>query len=116
METTTASKRKTMELLGRKLERLLGMSGATQEELSLKVGYSNNSMISQIISGEKMPSVQKLHAIADFFNIPANYLLDDVDYSAQDMELLIRVHEMIRNRETHPLYHASLRMHGINSK
>lgn len=104
-----AEKRRYRCIVGRKILKLIKIRGCTYDEVAMAAGYTSNSMISQAISGDKLPSPMRLAKIADFFGIPEAYLSDDIDYDADDLRLIAGVHKMIRNKHTaraHPHYDA----------
>lgn len=115
---TDVDRARYAKTVGTKIARLIAMKEAegdkcTYMDVALAAGYSSNSMISQIISGDKLPSISRLQKIAGYFDLPANYLLDDVDYTVEDLRLITATHKMIKNKKSDPLYAAALRMHNI---
>lgn len=66
-------------LLGKKVRRLREEAGLTQSELALIVGLSNSSkgVISEVESGKKIPKVEVILQLADYFGVSTDYLLRD---------------------------------------
>ena len=107
-------KKSYMKIVGAKLEKLISMKpGCTQEDVALAAGYSSNSMINQAIKGLKMIPPNRLNKIASFFGLPEGYLSNEIEYSESDLKILVAVHDMISNKETHPHYSAIIKLLNI---
>lgn len=66
-------------LLGKKVRELREKAGLSQTELALIVGLSNRSkgVISEIESGKKIPKVEVILQLANYFSVSTDYLLRD---------------------------------------
>lgn len=105
-----------IELIARKIEQLMRITGDTQEDIALKAGYSNNSMINQIIKRRlKGPSLHSAKKLAEAYGLPGGYLLDNTEYDDEDIKLIIAVHDMIRrkNSDSEFFYGAVKKLMGI---
>jgi len=66
------------EILSTNLQRLISARGIDQRELALKIGVSDSS-VSQWISGEKYPRIDKIQLLADYFNVQRSDLTEEQD-------------------------------------
>jgi len=58
--------------------------GMTQMELAQKIGYTSSASVSEVESGIKAPSMDKLQLIADTLDVPVSLLVTPVQYDSTD--------------------------------
>lgn len=56
---------------------LRSRSGLTLKELASELGYSAHGYISELESGNKLPSLELVVKLADFFDVSTDQLLRD---------------------------------------
>ena len=83
--------------IGKNVGTLVEMTpGMTNEKLAELLHYKESSgFISEVRAGRKTPSVPKLHAIEDIFNLPRGKLLEDKEYTEKEIKLLQLVSQII---------------------
>jgi len=81
--------------IGQRIKDLRGIHSMTQMDLAYRLGYESTGMISQIENGLKGMSLSKLRKCAEIFNVPMSKLLDDKEYSKEDMETLKKFIEVL---------------------
>lgn len=86
--------------IGRKIRSLREVAGITQEELALRVGYTNNSMISQIESGGKEPSVGQIKELAAALNVPVHMIVDENEYTEQELKAYISLRRLFQDERS----------------
>lgn len=65
----------TKKIFSQNLTRLLERSGFTQLDLANKMNVAA-STVSSWCSGEKMPRMDKVERMAQFFDVPTSYLIE----------------------------------------
>lgn len=65
---------KLSEIVGQRINTLLGEQNKLQKELAQYLGVKDN-VISYFCSGSRIPNVEQVTRIAEFFNTTADYLL-----------------------------------------
>jgi transcriptional regulator with XRE-family HTH domain len=78
-------------ILGTKLKNLRKLHNLTQIELSQKLGFSER-YIAKIESGVK-PSMEAFKKLADFFDVPIEYLVSDNEKAP--LALLVKNEELL---------------------
>lgn len=71
------SRGQTIQRFGEKLRLLRSRSGLTLKELASELGYSAHGYISELESGNKLPSLELVVKLADFFDVSTDQLLRD---------------------------------------
>lgn len=66
-----------MEKFGEKLRALRTRKGITLKELAVNLGLSAHGYISELEAGKKIPTVEVLIKISNFFNVSTDELLKD---------------------------------------
>jgi transcriptional regulator with XRE-family HTH domain len=87
-------------ILGAKLKKLRDEKNLTQADLSKKIGFSDN-YIAKIESGT-MPSMKTYQRLADFFQVPVEYLVSEREVDGvvppvqyrEVLEAILRVDKM----------------------
>jgi repressor LexA len=69
-------KKSAREVLAENLQNLLESRGIDQRALAEHIGVSD-SAVSQWLSGDKYPRIDKIQKIADFFNVPKSMLTEE---------------------------------------
>jgi len=71
------SRGQTIQRFGEKLRMLRSRSGLTLKELASELGYSAHGYISELESGNKLPGLELVVKLADFFDVSTDQLLRD---------------------------------------
>ncbi|MDD2666647.1 MAG: helix-turn-helix transcriptional regulator [Methanocellales archaeon] len=79
---------------GRKLRKLRGEKGITQQQLAEKLGYVTNSYMSEVEKGKFIPSKEKLRKIAKALRVPFKEL-DDLLLESKIEQLGIKEPELV---------------------
>ncbi len=69
---------------GEKLKYLREYQHIDQKEMAAKLGISQ-STYSRYELGQTAPSIDSLKKIANFFNVPIDYLLENYNYDTQEL-------------------------------
>lgn len=75
-----------MQRFANRLFRLMNENAVSQTALANAVGVTRQS-IAQYLEGNTQPSAEKICAIADFFNVSADYLLGRTDCKSPDIDM-----------------------------
>lgn len=73
----------TKKIFSENLCKLLSKSGKTQLDLSIQLGVAPSS-VSSWCSGEKMPRMDKVERMAQYFNVPTSSLIENTDSTGQN--------------------------------
>lgn len=73
----------------KKYEELLQKTGKTSYQVSKATGIGENTL-SYWKSGRSQPKVDKLQKIADYFNVPVSYFLEDTNTEVPKMGQEVR--------------------------
>ena len=76
-------------VIGKRVKFYRKQRGITQVELAEKVGYVSSGAISEIESGDKAPSIEKLEAIAEVLRVPVSILVTPIDFNGFDKKKLL---------------------------
>lgn len=74
----------TKRIFAQNLNRLLNSNDITQLELSNKMSVAA-STVSSWCNGEKMPRMDKVEWMADFFDVPVTHLIEQYNPSKTDI-------------------------------
>lgn len=74
----------TKRIFAQNLNRLLNINDITQLELANKMGVAA-STVSSWCNGEKMPRMDKVEWMADFFSVPVTHLIEQYNPSKPDI-------------------------------
>ncbi len=66
----------TKKIFSENLCRLLSQSGKTQLDLAMQLGVAPSS-VSSWCNGEKMPRMDKVERMAQYFNVPTSSLIEN---------------------------------------
>ncbi len=69
------------------LRKLIEEQGITQEELKEKLGVSTRQSVTGYIDGSTLPTIDKINALADLFNVSTDYLLGRTPEKTSDVNL-----------------------------
>ncbi len=69
------------------LRRLIEEKEITQEELKEKLGVSTRQSVTGYIDGSTLPTIDKINALADLFDVSADYLLGRTPEKTSDVNL-----------------------------
>jgi transcriptional regulator with XRE-family HTH domain len=86
---SSSSARRKLERFGEKLHTLRRARHLTLKELASALGYTSYGYISELEAGKKLPTLQLVLDVADFFNVTTDQLLKDeldVEINDQDRE------------------------------
>ena len=91
-----------------KLAKLRTDAGLTQTELAMRLRLSPGA-IGNYESGYREPKIEYLQKIADYFNVPVDYLINDKIVSTDDRKFISQetvdlAQEILRNKELYNLY------------
>lgn len=75
-----------MQQFAKRLYQLMDEKGVSRSALGNAVGVTRQS-IAQYLDGNTQPNAEKLCAIADFFNVSADYLLGRTDCRSSDIDM-----------------------------
>jgi len=75
--------------IGKRIKFFRSNRGMTQMELARKIGYTSSGVISEIESGLKAPSMDKLQAIADALKVPVSIIVTPVSYDGIDKKSIL---------------------------
>lgn len=64
------------EILAENLQKLIASRGIDQREFAAQLGVSDSS-VSQWLSGDKYPRIDKIQKMADFFNVPKSRITEE---------------------------------------
>lgn len=95
METAT----KNRQNIGDKIKKLRIAHGKTQLDLAMDLGYDSSGTISLIENNFKGMSLPRLVETARIFSVPIDVLINDRDYSKDDLALIAK---FIGQVEKHP--------------
>lgn len=87
----------------KKLKNLRELQGWSQEELAKRLGVSR-SKIGNYEQGTREPGFEDLEAIADIFNCPISYLIEDTEVNPDYYALLQKVNNDEEVKEFIELY------------
>ena len=87
--------------IGARIKYFRERRGLTQSQLATLIGYQQGSMISQIESGDKRPSNEKLDKLAEVLQVPTGLLTTALEFSEDDVELAIKLTLMLRDHSRH---------------
>ena len=83
-------------MFGRKLRFLREQTGLTQEQLANKFNLMKSS-ISMYENNMRIPNVELIKELANFFNVSIDYLLDNATNNTKDEEL--KEQEALKNAQ-----------------
>lgn len=69
------------------LRKLIEEKGITQEELKEKLGVSTRQSVTGYIDGSTLPTIDKINALADLFDVSADYLLGRTPEKTSEVDL-----------------------------
>jgi len=106
------TKKKTFnEMFGEKVKTLRDIHGMTQIDLAFKIGYESTGMISQIENGLKGMSDDIKFNLAKLFKVPMAILLNDKEYSKDDLKMLVKMMEILElSAEERPEHFKSIKI------
>jgi transcriptional regulator with XRE-family HTH domain len=84
---------------GERVKEMRELRKMTQEELALKIGYSNRRQIQRIEVGTMAGSVDKLFEISKALNISTDYLLFGKEYKGDDKILQMFANKTLQEEE-----------------
>jgi transcriptional regulator with XRE-family HTH domain len=92
--------------IGGKLRKLRKLAGLTQIEVALALGYKSTGTISHIEAGRMVMDLDKIIAAAEFFHIHPAYIVSDEKIDDEDLEMMIMLTKVLRQRSKHDYYRA----------
>ncbi|MFH1981374.1 MAG: helix-turn-helix transcriptional regulator [Pseudomonadota bacterium] len=97
-------------LLGKKIKQLRNITNTTQVDLMKAVGYTSTGMVSQIESGERGMTLEKITLAAKFFGVPESFLMNTQEYSDDDLALLRKFTQIVEApADKKPPYYEAIR-------
>lgn len=84
----------TRKIIGRRINELLAINDVKQKELAAYLSISDN-IVSYFVKGTRVPNTEQIIKIANFFNVPTDYLLGLTDIGNVDISL--KAVNMIKN-------------------
>ena len=72
--------------VGERIRKLLADNNKTQKELAAVLSITENT-ISYFVNGKRVPSIEQLCIIADYFNTTTDYLLGRTENKTSDIEI-----------------------------
>lgn len=80
------------QIFAKRLKYYLNLNSKTQKDLAVDLGYST-SIVSDWYLGTKMPRMDKIQKIAEYFNVQVTDLLYDADTDST-LKMRDRIYEM----------------------
>jgi len=74
------------KVIGKRINSLLCERNMKQKEFAKCLGVTDNT-VSYFVNGSRMPNMEQLVKIADFFNVSVDYIIGRTDVSSTDIEI-----------------------------
>lgn len=94
----------TRKIIGRRINELLAINDVKQKELAAYLSISDN-IVSYFVKGTRVPNTEQIIKIANFFNVPTDYLLDtdwnkktNSNFKGRDGIFAKRLRELIKTK------------------
>ena len=84
--------------MGKKIKRFRQLREITQIELAKLLGYTSTGTLSQIENGLRGIDIDKLPKLAQILEVPVPVLVSDIDMSEADVRLLIKLIDLLKNK------------------
>jgi transcriptional regulator with XRE-family HTH domain len=90
--------------VGAKFRLFRKQCGWGQLDLALKIGYRNNSQLSEFENGKGMIPIDKINLAAKVLGIPPFLLISEKEYTEAQVELIVQFFKKMINGEDWPHY------------
>ena len=94
----------TRKIIGRRINELLAINDVKQKELAAHLSVSDN-IVSYFVKGARVPNTEQIIKIANFFNVPTDYLLNtgwnkktNSNFKGRDSIFAKRLRELIKTK------------------
>lgn len=91
-------------IVGRKITNIRNVTGLTRNEIADICGYSSDKMVGHIETGRRGMKHDKIKLLAEYVGIDYHFIIDDNDYSIEQLKLLKECSSIIKQKDSHPFY------------
>lgn len=86
------------EILARNIRKLILKNGKDRKEVASDLGFSY-STFTDWVNGKKYPRIDNIEKLADYFQVPKSYLIEDFEEKQRDNDTLADIIVQLRTNE-----------------
>ena len=89
--------------IGKRIQRLMTLTGITKQKDLAKMTDNTDPYISQLLRGDRGIKIENLSKLAKALGVPQCVIISEEDYTDADLKILIELHATIKDRDRETL-------------